>query len=197
MALPSASAAMIAVAAAAPVDDMAAFTRRLVAADDAAWTEAHRRYAPRLFRYLIVAARGDEQVAHEALQGAFVRAVRHARVFETEEAWWGWLTLLARHTLADSRRSTGRWRAFLARFAHDTATTHSLPGDPDLLPQMLDSALAGLDESDRSVIEQKYFAEATVREIADARGTTEKAIESRLTRARRRLRERILEALRS
>jgi RNA polymerase sigma-70 factor (ECF subfamily) len=195
MTLPGMSAVM-ASAAVENAEAMAAWTKRLAAADDAAWTEAHRRYAPRLLRYLIVATRGDEQAARDALQGAFVRAVRNARVFHTEEAFWGWLTLLARHTLADARRSTHRWRAFLARFRTVADELDPRVVD-DPLPDLLDAALAALPETDRSVLEQKYLAAASVREIAEASGTTEKAIESRLTRARDRLRELILSKLRS
>lgn len=197
MVIPASAAVPAAAPVAAQADEhVAAFTGRLAAAEDAAWTEAHRRYAPRLFRYLIVAARGDEQAAQDALQGTFVRAVRNARVFQTEEALWGWLTLLARHALADLRRSTGRWRAFLARF-----TTAASPTEPfcesDPLPVMLDSALAALSEADRSLLEQKYYTAASVRDLAAAAGVSEKTIESRLTRARERLRQTLLLHLRS
>jgi RNA polymerase sigma-70 factor, ECF subfamily len=186
----------VATGAAASAEDVAAFTARLAAADDAAWTEAHRRYAPRLFRYLLVATRGDEQAAGDAMQGAFVRAVRHARVFETEEALWGWLTLLARHALADARRSAGRWRAFLAVFTRATpARAPRCESDP--LPEVLDTAMASLPDADRSLLEQKYFSASSVRELAIDAGVSEKAIESRLTRARQRLRQSILLLLRT
>jgi len=171
------------------------FTRRLAASEEVAWTEAHARFAPRLYRYLLVAAHGDEQAAREALQSAFVRAVRHARVLHTEEALWSWFTLLARHALADSRRSSGRWRRFLDRWRSVTPEAVIAPvGDP--LANHLDQALAGLEEADRRLLEEKYFDAATVRELATAAGTTEKAIESRLARARARLRDRLVAALR-
>jgi len=35
-----------------PDAEVVALTRRLAASDDQAWSEAHARYAPRLFRYL-------------------------------------------------------------------------------------------------------------------------------------------------
>jgi len=182
---------------AGPAEDIAVFTARLVAGDDAAWTEAHRRYAPRLYRYLLVAARGDEQAASDAMQAAFVRAVRHARVFQTGEALWGWLTLLARHALADARRSTGRWRAFLAGFKR-AAPDQVLSGEcSDPLPELLDAALASLSGPDRLLLEQKYFSAASVRELASSAGVSEKALESRLTRARDRLRQFILLRLQS
>lgn len=190
------TAAALATSAPAPPDaEVTALTRRLAAAEDAAWTEAHARYAPRLFRYLLVAARGDEHAARDALQGAFVRAVRHARVFATEEALWGWLTLLARHALADGRRSTGRWRAFLDRFRL-AAPPVEAPAADDSLSDQLEQAMGRLTEADRSLLEQKYFDAASIRDLAAAAETTEKAIESRLARARERLRTFILEPLR-
>jgi len=178
-----------------PDAEVTALTRRLAAAEDRAWTEAHARYAPRLFRYLLVAAHGDEQAARDALQGALVRAVRNARIFHTEEALWGWFTLLARHALADGRRSNGRWRAFLDRF-RDAAAPVDAPPETDPLSDVLDQSLARLADTDRDLLEQKYFLAASVRDLAEAAGTTEKAIESRLARARERLRAFILEHLR-
>ena len=179
----------------APCPDVARFTRRLSAAEDAAWTEAHARFAPRLYRYLLVASRGDEQTAREALQAAFVRAVRHARVFQTEEALWSWFTLLARHALADCRRSSGRWRRFLDRWRAATPDPLDLPA-VDPLADHLGQALVEMEEPDRLLLERKYFESASVREMALAAGTSEKAIESRLARARGRLRERLVAALR-
>lgn len=177
-------------------EDFAAFTRRLANAEDAAWTEAHARYAPRLYRYLLVVTRGDEQVASEALQGTFIRAVRHVHPFPHEEAWWGWLTLLARHTLADSRRSTSRWRALIERF-FATAPKEDSPDIADQWSDHLEDALATLPAAERSLLEQKYYAGTSVRDLAVAEGTSEKAIESRLTRARTRLRDELLRHLHS
>lgn len=174
--------------------DITALTKRLIAGEDAAWEETHRRYAPRLFRYLIVAAHGDETAAGDALQAAFVRAVRYARVWHSEEALWGWLTLMARHALADARRTTGRWRAFLARFAL-TIEPPGPPAEPDPLPAHLEHALATLTEDDRALLQARYFDNTSIRTLSAAAGTTEKALESRLTRARVRLRENLLALL--
>ena len=55
----------------------------------------------------------------------------------------------------------------------------------------------GLPASDRELLERKYFAGDAVRELAGTLGTTEKAIESRLTRARQKLKSGILARLRN
>lgn len=178
-----------------PAGSVVKFTRRLVAAEDAAWSEAHARYAHRLLRYLLVASRGDEQAARDALQACFVRAVRHIRVFPTEEALWSWLTLLARHALADARRSSGRWRRFLDRWKR-LAPDACHPVEADPLAEHLASALASLDPPERRLLEEKYFDGTSIRALAQEAGTTEKAVESRLARLREKLRGRLLEALR-
>ena len=197
---PASSESPPAVASVPAEPDVAALTRRLVAGEEAAWRELHAAYAPRLWRYLLVAARGDEEAAAEGLQRTFVRAARYARRWETEAALWGWLTLLARQVLADGRRTEGRWRAFLRRFTGEGAASAEVaaafsPEDP--LSAALDAAWPGLDAEDRVLLEQKYHEARSVRDLAAAAGVSEKTIESRLTRARARLRERMLHALKS
>jgi RNA polymerase sigma-70 factor (ECF subfamily) len=48
-----------------------------------------------------------------------------------------------------------------------------------------------LPEEDRAILRRKYLEGFSVREIAEESGSSEKAIESRLTRARNRLKEMI------
>src|ERR1051325_3867078 len=79
-------------------------TRRLAAGEEAAFREFHVAYFDRLLRYLLVVARGDEDAARDALQETFVRVVRHAKRFDCEDAFWSWLTLLARSAAADGGR---------------------------------------------------------------------------------------------
>lgn len=175
--------------------DIPLLTRRMAAGEEDAWAEMHRHYAPRLWRYLLVAARGDEETAGECLQQTFIRAVRHVRRFDHEEALWGWLTLMARQVLSDGRRAAGRRRTFLEWFASHL----SPPADelPDPLPSILETAWPDLSEEDRRLLEQKYLDGESVRHLAETAGTSEKTIESRLTRARRRLREIMLHHLKS
>jgi RNA polymerase sigma-70 factor (ECF subfamily) len=205
--------------------DVSSLTRGMVAGDETAWTTMHRIFAPRLWRYLLVAARGDEEIANECLQQTFVRAVRHARRFDSGEALWSWLTLIARQVLSDTRRAAGRRRTFLEWFAshlslgiignHNSISTSSGAGivdggtgphaaaafvsetdsDPDPLPVVLEIAWPFLSEEDRWLLEQKYLDGGSVRQLAEAAGTSEKTIESRLTRARRRLRDLMLRHL--
>jgi DNA-directed RNA polymerase specialized sigma24 family protein len=53
-----------------------------------------------------------------------------------------------------------------------------------------------LDTTDRALIEGKYFRDLDVRTLAREFGLSEKAVESRLTRARRALRQTLSKQLR-
>ncbi|MBN9689156.1 MAG: sigma-70 family RNA polymerase sigma factor [Verrucomicrobia bacterium] len=174
----------------------AALTRRLVDGDEAAWRDFHAAYAPRLRRYLFVVCHGHEDTAVEALQQTFLRAVKHLRICATEAELWGWLTLLARSAAADARRGERRYLGFLERwFRHQPEPIAVPPTPEDQLESTLASELAALPPAERELLEQKYLAGGSVRELAAALGTTEKAVESRLTRARQRLKTALLSRL--
>ena len=62
---------------------------------------------------------------------------------------------------------------------------------PDLL-SLLEKNLTALPEDERALLERKYFNRQPVKAIAAETSTTEKAVESRLVRIRRKLRDAIL-----
>lgn len=161
---------------------LAALTQRMAAGDDAAFAEFHSAYAPRLFRYLVVCHRGDEQTAADVLQDTLIRVVRHARRFDDERVFWDWLTRLARTAAADHGRKGGRYLRFLERFWHSQPEVS--PPNDDELASALDQALALLADDDASLLRAKYDEQQSQRDLAQQFGVTEEAIESRLRRAR-------------
>ena len=90
--------------------------RGIAAGDEAAFREFHGRYLDRLYQFLLVVARGQETEAQEALQETLLRVVRHARAFDTEEALWDWLKVVARSAARDGGRKRHRYLALLSRF---------------------------------------------------------------------------------
>jgi RNA polymerase sigma-70 factor (ECF subfamily) len=178
---------------------VAQLTRRLAAGDEAAFRQFHAEYFDRLYRFLLVATHGHEQEAQEALQQTFLRLVRHVRVFESEEVFWGWLKAVARSAARDGNRKLRRYSALLQRFA---VTLHfgRLKGefsDGDRLPTLLDESLAELLPQERKLLEAKYLEGFTVKELSLQTGLTEKAVESRLERLRQALKRRMLRKLAS
>ena len=172
----------------------------MVRGDETAYRLFYEAYFERLLRYLLVVTGGNEEAAREALQLALVRVVRHAKVFESEEKFWSWLTVLARSALADESRKRRRYFSFLERFTCHQETRMAVAdnGEADeQLRALLAGKLAALPVDERRLVEQKYLLHKSVREIADEQQTTEKAVESKLSRVRRKLKDAVLAELKN
>jgi RNA polymerase sigma-70 factor, ECF subfamily len=173
-------------------------TRRLATSDEMAFREFHALYFNRLYQFLLAVTRGDEHAAQDALQETMLRVARYAREFEAEEIFWSWLKAIARNVVRDGGRRRRRYLAVLERFGfwrHESADFAARDND-DPLRASMEEALADLAPHDRQLIEGKYLRGATVVELAADTGLTEKAVESRLSRIRRRLADVLLEKLR-
>lgn len=169
-------------------------TRRMAASEEAAFSEFHAAYFPRLFRYVLVLMRGDEPAARDVTQETLLRVVRHVRVFQEEETFWGWLARLARSAAADHGRRASRYRRLLELFGWQAATGQTVPAS-DGLEEAISSAFLQLSADDADLLTRKYQQAASVRELAAHFQVTEEAIESRLARARRTLRATVFHLL--
>lgn len=176
---------------------IAALTRGLTAHDEAAFREFHARYFDRLYQFLLVVARGQEHEAQEALQETLLRVARKARAFDDEEAFWCWLKTVARNAARDSGRKQRRYFALLERFSFRRGEVEGQTGNgiESRLQLLLTESLNELTPDERLLVESKYLDGAAVRELSARTGLTEKAVESRLLRLRRHLRERLLKKL--
>ncbi|MHB8523087.1 MAG: RNA polymerase sigma factor [Limisphaerales bacterium] len=176
--------------------DIAALTRRMVRGDEAAYRDFYGLFFNRLLRYLLVLTNGREDTAREALQLTLLRVVRHIKTFDAEPAFWNWLVVLARSAVVDEARKGNRYRALLDRFIGQASAPATVSDpDPDADARLLvslESRLAGLPPDERDLIDRKYFNREPVKAIADELQSTEKAIDSRLVRIRRKLKELIL-----
>lgn len=165
-------------------------TRAMVKLQDSAWTEFHARYFDRLLAYAVVVHRGDCATAEDTVQAAFLRAVRHMRVFEKEDVFWSWLTLLVRCAATDAgRKLTSRTRLHEALVAEnqDWLGRRTNRRREETRFVLLDEALTLLCDEDRNLLTAKYAEGASTRELAQSLATTAKAIENRLRRLRHQL----------
>jgi RNA polymerase sigma-70 factor (ECF subfamily) len=165
-----------------------AAARRLAAAiargDEAAFREFYDRYHRRLFRFAFVLSRGDESLAQETVQAAFVTAAGKLRSADGEAHLWNWLARVARQHLGRA------WR----RRDSTVIVMAELPDCPDatkadsLLEETLDAALLALDPAERELVESFYFDRLSQKELAERLGATPKSVSGRLDRARVKLR---------
>lgn len=182
-----------------PSPDVLTLTARMSRGDEAAFHEFYKLYFNRLLRYLFVVAGGQEEIAREALQLTFMRVARHVRKFDSETAFWNWLAVLARNCAVDELRNRNRQQSLLARFFQQRPADVDLKSDEadEQFLNLLEKEIAGLPDDERLLLERKYFAEETTRDLAEEFQVTEKAMESRLLRIRRKLKTVILDRLKN
>jgi RNA polymerase sigma-70 factor (ECF subfamily) len=167
--------------------------------DERAVRALHARYNDRLTRYALVITRGNESMATEAVQTAFLKSLRHLRPLPDECALWAWLARAARTAASDIGRRARRYAAVLGR----VAALFSRPEEPPLEDTeavwlaALEKALTQLDNDSRRLIEARYFQRRPLAEVAAEQSSTDRAIEGRLARVREKLRRSILQQLAS
>jgi RNA polymerase sigma factor (sigma-70 family) len=157
------------------------------------WALALARH-DRWLRTVVSARLGERQAVDEVLQEVSLAAVGASAVVEPSRLA-GWLYRLAIRQTLLYRRARGRQHKLAGRYARkvrDEGTTSPEPLGWLLLDErsaLIREALARLPERDAEVLLLKYTENWSCRDLAEHLGQTEAAIESRLHRARRRLRE--------
>ena len=168
--------------------------RRMRCGDERAFDVFFDAYFPRLFRFA-VRRLGNEDAAEDVVQAALVIAMRKIGSWRGEAALFTWLCTICRHELSAYWARTGRQPVTLPLDDHpDTrAQIESLAQDEpgpyaELERQDLsDRVRVTLDYLPRpygDVLTWKYIEDLSVVEIAGRLGSTAKAAESMLTRAR-------------
>lgn len=137
----------------------------------------------------------DRQEVEEAVADSFVALWKGLDKYDPEQPLSSWLYGIARRTAMNRRKQMGRTAPALE-------LTEELPGEEaDLTDQaaaqenarLLRQAVEELPPPDREIFIRRYYLYQTVKEIAARLGTTPKAVEHRLDRGRRRLREKLME----
>jgi len=180
---------------------------RLAAGHDAALNALMHRHATAVFRFL-VRMLGNEDDANDLAQETFVRVYRARESYRPENKFTTWLYTIA----ANLARNHLRWRArhpALSLDATSDETGRSLgDGVPSASGDPLQQAEAGervravqaavqaLPEDLRQALVLCEWEGLTMAEAAEVLQTTVKAVDSRLYRARKQLRETLARWLR-
>lgn len=146
-----------------------------------AWRQLFDWHFDAVYRFCMLLAAGRQDVAEEVSQQVFVTAARRIGRFRSGQATFrAWLYGIARNRhmtlIAKERR----------RRVHETLHQQVEDGsNGQLKPEMVvHDVLARLPFEYRRVLEDKYLTRLTLREMAEARGSSVEAIESLLRRAR-------------
>ncbi len=148
-------------------------------------------YGP-LMKYVIRPIVTNEQDREECLSEAVMRILDKVYLYDEERgSWTAWITSVTRSVALNKRRS--------AKPPYEevelTAETPSLDPTPEerILQQErrreLKNAVDQLPQRDRLVFYRKYYYLQTTAQIASEIGMTERAVEGRLYRIKKRLRK--------
>jgi len=193
-----------------PVDPDRDFVRRAQAGDFTAFEELVGRFQSRVYG-LAYRMLGEPHDAEDVTQQTFLSLVEHLRDFREESVVAAWvLRIAANHALKILRKRRG----LLTTTLTDTSGADEGYGDvphPEFIApwrddpvdlaerheirELIDRALAGLDEKYRAVFVLRDVEGFTIQETADLLGISEANVKVRLLRARLALRERLTRVL--
>lgn len=143
--------------------------------------QAVERYADRLYRLAFSYCRNRAD-AEDVVQDTFLKLLRHPRDFRDESHLRAWLIRVTANGCKDLLRAPWRRRCCSLEEAAEPATL--MPEESELL-----SAVLALPAKYRGVIHLYYYEDYSVREIAALLELSETAVQTRLLRARQRLKK--------
>lgn len=173
--------------------------RRLAAGQDGALNTLMERHAGKLFNYLVRCLQNEDDAA-DAAQETFVKVYQSRARFDSEQKFTTWLYAIAANLVKDRYRWRSRHPQVSLDAESDAAGAsfrESLPGN-DPLPHervlaaersaIIRRAVATLPEELRQPLILSEYEERSHAEIGAMLSCSEKAVETRIYRARQQLR---------
>jgi RNA polymerase sigma-70 factor, ECF subfamily len=172
--------------------------QRLVGGHDAALSDLMERHSQRLFHYLIRQLR-DESEAEDVAQETFVRVYQHARRFDATHKFSTWLYTIATNLVKDRfRYRSSRPQVSLDGHESGSGLKQIIPDESVSTPlenvqaseraEAVQQAVAHLPEELRTPLILSEYENLSHAEIGKILSCTAKAVETRLYRARQKLR---------
>ncbi|MDO8689960.1 MAG: sigma-70 family RNA polymerase sigma factor [Dehalococcoidia bacterium] len=160
------------------------------------FSQLYECYLPRIYRYLRVRSANDE-VAADLTQQVFLKAFEALPNYRPRGIpFAAWLFRIARNALTDSYRRP-RGVVSIDELAEALEQTGEDSPEAAVLHQealtRLHALLGGLDSDKRELLELRFAAQLSSREIALVVGKSEAAVKKQLTRTIQTLRRQYLE----
>ncbi|MHC4887004.1 MAG: RNA polymerase sigma factor [Planctomycetota bacterium] len=169
----------------------------LLDGDESALEQFYERYFSRLYRYAYYRVGHDHHHAEEVVNDTFMEALNQLERFDPERgSMEAWLITLSRNRIRSCNAAMKRpleHEASLSMLEGEAETIFADLREVSLQEAALENeelrdaiglAMGSLPEEYSSLLEMKYIKDMSVRDIAGVIEKTEKAVESKLTRAR-------------
>ena len=168
---------------------------KIARGDEEAFERIVLNYESRLLAFMTKVS-GDPNVAREVAQEAFVKVFFKADSFNYRCSFFTWLCEIAVRKFFDWRKQRMRWlrKHALVDFSARPDQKDSHPGPSENatrheLAEIVREGIAKLSPDHQTVIMLREFQNASYEEIAAAMNCSIGTVESRLFRARRKLKE--------
>ena len=149
-------------------------------------------FHPLVFRFVAGATGASAADVDDLVQETLLYAWKNRAQYRGEASPLTWVLSIARNRIRMRKRWLGKRAQVEA--ALQAVEIHEIPDDVLSSAELAGAvrrALGGLDPVHADVLLRRYFDGRSVRQFAEALGESEKAVESRLHRAREALRERL------
>ena len=177
-------------------DSVAGLTSAMAQGDEGAFRRFHADYWPRIYAWLMVATYGDESLSEELTQKTMINAARHIKPFQAEDELWAWLRTIARNVFLDACRARSRKPAFVEWESQHDLPENSQDTSERRLVELLEECIRKLNPDDRELVERIHLNGDDRETAAREWNLSYKGLDSRLVRARARLRQMMLRKLR-
>lgn len=169
---------------------------RIAAGDRHAFEQLFRQYGERVFRYAhrLIA---DVTKAEEVTNDVMLEVWKNSAKFEGRSKVSTWVLGITRHLALNSVRRKQLTTVdvdTVPSVADELQTTAAQEQDRDKLKAGLRSALTGLSQDHRDVIELTFFHGCTYQEIAHIVGCPENTVKTRMFHAKKQMQELLLDS---
>lgn len=169
--------------------------------DEEALRSFYDRYFDHLYGFVFYRVGNDHHDTEEIVQDTFLAVLDSLGYFDSRSSIFTWICGIAKHKIADLHRKRHRRTRLEVAFSEiDPALNEvlsSLEAEPlpdEILEaqevrEFVSATMASLPPRYKDALTRKYLDNQSVRQIAEGEGSTEKAVESILSRARRAFRK--------
>ncbi len=150
--------------------------------------ELYRDTIDALYAYASRRCGGKRELAEDVTQETWLRAVREWRVKGVPDNPIAWLTTVARNLILNHHRRREGIPVELSSADLLASVDAQTMSDSAEIASLVNAALARMPARDAELLESFHYDRFKTAQLAEAYGTSERAIEGRLRRARERLR---------
>ncbi|MCA9320240.1 MAG: RNA polymerase sigma factor [Planctomycetes bacterium] len=177
-----------------PPDDEALIARA-GNGDESAFAELVERYSDRIYTLVSSMVR-DRSEAEDVVQEVFFKVYRKLEGFEGKSSFYTWLYRVSLNAATDhlKKRRNDRARSAEDFVLNEVPQPGAAPGrrmDRGELRLKMAEAIASLPPKYRDILVLREYQDCSYEEIAQVLGCSKGTVESRLFRARARLRDRL------